>query len=208
MREIERLWRILQVGSCGSRTFPLIKKETMRLGIPNLWNLENHKGIPQGKYLEVRRNFRSVCLDQEYATTLPCKSVMSELSHLVTISPAPTWPKDWKSREGERRKVAEMDTSALPGRFPGPQQGRGKHWIGWIWDGADTWLTWTLKPRVIEWLEWLQGDAGNEDAVECGWWQPLQEDEPFHLCICYGLNLCVPQKFHMMKSWFPWLWHP
>ena len=119
----------------------------MRLGIPNLWNLENHKGIPQGKYLEVRRNFRSVRLDQEYATTLPCKSVMSELSHLITISPAPTWPKEWKSREGERRKVAEMDTSALPGRFPGPQQGRGKHWIGWIWDGADTWLTWTCETQ-------------------------------------------------------------
>ena len=25
-------------------------------------------------------------------------------------------------------------------------------------------------------MEWLQGDAGNEDAVECGWQQPLEED--------------------------------
>ena len=37
VRETERLWWLLQVGSCGSRTFPLIKKETMKLGIPNLW---------------------------------------------------------------------------------------------------------------------------------------------------------------------------
>ena len=102
---------------------------------------------PQGKYLLVRRNFSSVHLDQENARTLPCKSMMSELSLLVTVSPAPTWSKKWKSREGERRKVAEMDTSALPGRFPGPQQGRRRHWIGWIWDGADTWLIWTCETQ-------------------------------------------------------------
>ena len=104
--------------------------------------LENHQDTPQEKHLLVRGNFRSVRLDQGKATRAPCKSVMSELSHLVTIFPVSTWPKEWRSREGERRNVAEMDTSALPGRFPGPQQGRGKHWIGWIWHGADTWLTW------------------------------------------------------------------
>ena len=37
VRGTERLWWLLQVGSCGSRTFPLIKKETMKLGTPNLW---------------------------------------------------------------------------------------------------------------------------------------------------------------------------
>ena len=42
---------------------------------------------PQEKHLSVRRNFRSVHLDQEKATTAPCKSVMSELSHLVAIYP-------------------------------------------------------------------------------------------------------------------------
>ena len=40
-----------------------------------------------------------------------------------------------------------MDTTALPGRSPGPQHGRAKHWIGWIWDGADTWLTWTWETQ-------------------------------------------------------------
>ena len=29
------------------------------------------------------------------------------------------------------------------------------------------------KPRVMECVEWLQGDAGDEDAVESGWRQPL-----------------------------------
>ena len=67
--------------------------------------------------------------------------------HLITISPVPTWPDEWSSRVGERRYLAEMDTSALPGRFPGTQQGRGKRWIGWIWDGADTWLTWTYETQ-------------------------------------------------------------
>ena len=89
--------------------------------------LENHKDTPQGKRLSVRGNFRSVHLDQEKATTAPCKSVMSEFSHLVTIYLVPTWPKELRSREGERRDLAEMGTSALPSRFPGPQQGRGRH---------------------------------------------------------------------------------
>ena len=70
-----------------------------------------------------------------------------ELFHLITIYIVWIWPKEWRSREGERRNLAEMDTSALPGRFPGPQQGRGKHWIGWIWHGADTWLTWTCETQ-------------------------------------------------------------
>ena len=66
---------------------------------------------------------------------------------LVTIYPVPTWPQEWRSREGERRNLAEMDTSALPSRSPELQQGRGKHWIGWIWDGANTWLTWTWETQ-------------------------------------------------------------
>ena len=170
--------------------------------------LENHQDTPQGKHLSVRGNFRSVRLDQEKASTAPCKSVMSELSHLVTIYPDPTWPKEWRSREGEIRDLAEMDTSALPGRFPGPQQGRGKHWIGWIWDGADTWLTWTCETLSDRMIGMAARWCRKWGSVECGWRQPLQEDEPVHLCICYSLSLCVPQKFHMMKSWFPWLWHP
>lgn len=48
-------------------------------------------------------------------------------------------------------------------------------------------------------MEWLQDDAGDEDAVGVGD-DPWVEDEPVHLCICYGLKLCVPQKFHIMKS--------
>ena len=120
----------------------------MNLGIPNLWiSWKITRISPQEKHLLVRGNFRSVRLDQEKATTAACESVMSELSHLVTIYPVPTWPQEWRSREGARRKFAEMDTSALPGLSPGPQQGRGKHWIGWIWGGADTWLTWTWETQ-------------------------------------------------------------
>ena len=52
----------------------------------------------------------------------------------------------------------------------------------------------------MEGVEWLQGDAGNEDAVESGRRQPLEEDEPHHVSFCCGLNLCVPQKFRTMKS--------
>ena len=71
----------------GSRTFPLIKGN-YEFEDPQLVNvLENHKDTPQEKHLSVRRNFRSVHLDQEKATTAPCKSVMSELSHLVAIYP-------------------------------------------------------------------------------------------------------------------------
>ena len=70
-------------------------KGNYEFGDPQLVNvLENHKDTPQGTHLLVRRNFRSVRLDQENATTPPCKSVMSELSHVVTVSLAPTWPKE------------------------------------------------------------------------------------------------------------------
>ena len=73
---------------------------------------------------------------------------MSELSHLLTIYPVPPWPKEWRSREGERRNLAEMDTSVLPGRSPGPQQGRGIHWIGWIGDDAFELWCWRRLLRV------------------------------------------------------------
>ena len=127
--------------------FPWLKKK-YEVGDPQPVNvLENYKNTPQEKHLSVRGNFRSFHLNQQKATTAPCKSVMSELFPLVSIYPVPTWPKEWRSSEGGRRNLAEMDTSALPGRSPGPQQGRGKHWIGWIWDGADTWLTWTWETQ-------------------------------------------------------------
>ena len=65
-----------------------------------------------------------------------------------------------------------------------------------------------VKPRVTECMEWLQGDAENEDAVECGWRQPLEEDEASsHLYLQWSHNLC-PRKFHLMKSWFQSLWYP
>ena len=73
-----------------------------------------------------------------------------------------------KIQRGREKEPWKMDTSVFPGRFPGPQQGRGRHWIGWIWDGADIWLTGLVKPRVIECMEWLQGDAGNEDQWSVG----------------------------------------
>ena len=80
------------------------KKGNYKFGDPQLVNvLENHQDTPQGKHLSVRGNFRSVHLDQEKATTAPCKSVMSELSHLVTIYPVSTWPKEEdpeREREG------------------------------------------------------------------------------------------------------------
>ena len=196
-------------GTVGSRTFPLIKKETMTLGIPNLWMSWKITRIsPQEKHLSVRRNFRSVHLDQEKATTAPCKSVMSELSHLVAIYPVPTWPQEWRSREGERRNLAEMDTSALPGRSPGPQQGRGKQWVGWIWDGADTWLTWTwetqsdgMRGMAARWCRrWGCSGAWVTAAPGGGW-----ASSPVY--VLQTQPLCPPE-FHMMKSWFPCLWYP
>ena len=70
-------------------------KRNYEVGDPQLGNvLENHQDTPPGKHVSVRGNFRSVRLDQEKASTAPCKSVMSELSHLVTIYPDPTWPKE------------------------------------------------------------------------------------------------------------------
>ena len=133
--------------------FPWLKRKLWHWGSPTCECPGESQGSPNEKHLSVRGNFRSVHLDQEKATRAPWKSVMSELSHLVTIYPVPTWPKEWRSREGERRNLAEMDTSMLPGRSPGPQQGRGKHWIGWIWVGVETWLTWpceTQSDRMYE----------------------------------------------------------
>ena len=168
--------------------------------------LENHKDTPQGKCLSVRGNFRSVHLDQEKATTAPCKSVMSEFSHLVTIYLVPTWPKELRSREGERRDLAEMGTSALPSRFPGPQQGRGRHWIGWIWDGADTWLTWTCETQsdrmygmAARWCrKWGCSGVWVTTATGGGW-----AGSPLYLL---WSQPCIPQKFHMMKAWSPLFW--
>ena len=109
--------------------------------------LENHKDPPQEKHLSVRGNFRLVRLDQEKATTASCKSVMSELSHLLPSTLFQHDPRDWRTREWERRNLAEMDILMIPGKSPGPQQGRGKHWIDWIWDGVDTWLTWPCETQ-------------------------------------------------------------
>ena len=81
-------------------------KKKYEVGDHQLVNvLENQRDTPEEKHVSVRGNFRSVRLDQDKATTAPCKSVMSELSHLVTIYPVPTWPKEWRSREGERRNL-------------------------------------------------------------------------------------------------------
>ena len=50
------------------------------------------------------------------------------------------------------------------------------------------------KPRVIECMEWLQGDAENEDAVECGWRQPLEEDRGSScLYLLWSQPLCPPE---------------
>ena len=71
------------------------KKGNQEFGDPQLVNiLEYNQDTPQEKHLLVRGNFRSVRLDQEKATRAPCKSVMSELSHLITIYSDPTWPKE------------------------------------------------------------------------------------------------------------------
>ena len=172
--------------------FPWLQRKLWIWGSPTLNVLENHKDTPQGKHLSVRGNFRSVRLDQEKASTAPCKSVMSELSHLVTISPDPTWPKEWRSREGERRDLAEMDISAFRGRFPGPQQGRGEHWIGWIWDGADTWLTWTCETQseygMAAWWcrKWGCGGVWVTTATARGW-----ASSPLYLL--WSQSLCPPE---------------
>ena len=47
-----------------------------------------------------------------------------------------------------------------------------------------------VKPRVIECMEWLQGDAGNEDAVQCGWRQPLQDGANSCLYLLWSQILC------------------
>ena len=72
-----------------------------------------------------------------------------------------------------------MDTSMLPGRSPGPQQGRGKHWIGWIWDGVDTWLTWPCETQsdrmygvVARWCrKWGCSGVWVKTATGGGWSQ-------------------------------------
>ena len=51
-----------------------------------------------------------------------------------------------------------------------------------------------VKPRVTECMEQLQGDAENEDAVECGWRQPLEKDGAsscFYLL--WSQPLCPPE---------------
>ena len=70
--------------------FPWLKRKLRIWWYPTWKSWKNHKDIPQEKHLSVRENFRSVCLNQENATRAPCKSVMSELPHLVTIYPFPT----------------------------------------------------------------------------------------------------------------------
>ena len=105
--------------------FPWLKRKPWCWESPTCECHGKSQSTPQGKYLSVRGNFRLVHLGQERVTTAACKSVMSELSHLVTIYPVSTWPEEWRSREGERRNLAEMDTSALPGRSPGLSRGEG-----------------------------------------------------------------------------------
>ena len=43
-------------------------------------------------------------------------------------------------------------------------------------------------------MEFLQDDAGNEDAVECGWRQPLEEDgASSRFCLRWSQALCPPE---------------
>ena len=184
-------------GAVGSRTFPLIKKETMTLGIPNLWMSWKIKRIT----LKGNTCQSGAISDQSIWTK---RRLFPSHYHL----PCSNMAQGMKIQGGREKEPCRMDTSALPGRSPGPQQGRGKHWIGWIWEGADTWLTWTWETQsdgrcgmAARWCRrW--GCSGEWATTAPG------EDEPVHLCICCGLSLCVPQKFHMIKSWFPLLWHP
>ena len=85
--------------------FPWLKRKPWIWGSPTCECPGKSPDTPQEKYLLVRGHFRSVRLDQEKATRAPCKSVMSELSHLLTIFPVPTWPKEWRSREGDNRML-------------------------------------------------------------------------------------------------------
>ena len=186
--------------------FPWLKKKLWIWGSPTCECPGKSRGYPSRETLVSQGEFQiSPSGPREgYSSTMQVSDVRT--FPLVTIYPVSTWSKEWRSREGERRNLAEMDTSALPGRSPGPQQGRGKHWIGWIWDGADTWLTWTWETQSDgRWgmaARWCRrwGCSGEWVTTAPG------EDEPVHLCICCGLSLCVPQKFHMMKPWFSWLW--
>ena len=162
----------------------------------------------QGKHLSVRGNFTSVRLDQEKATTAPCKSVMSELSHLITIAPVPTWPKEWRSREGERRNLAKMETSTFPGRSPGPQQGRGKHWIDWIWDEVDTWLTWTCEIQsdrmygmAARWCRKWGGSGVWVTTATAG------GRASSHLYLLWSQHLCPPETSYDVIL-IPMVWHP
>ena len=52
-----------------------------------------------------------------------------------------------------------------------------------------------VKHRVTECMEWLQGDAENEDAVECGWRQQLEEDGTSSRLYPYGLNFVSTRNF-------------
>ena len=61
-----------------------------------------------------------------------------------------------------------------------------------------------VKPRVTECMKFLQDNAGNEDAVECGWRQTLEEDRaPLCLYLLQSQPLCHPE-ISMLKSWLPW----
>ena len=105
-------------GVVGARTFPQVKKETMLLSICNLWMSWKITRVPhKSDVCQSGGSCRSVSLNHEKATSAPHKSVMSELSHLITPCLLPTWPKEWRSRKGEKE-------SCINGHIcfpPGPQ---------------------------------------------------------------------------------------
>ena len=96
--------------------FPRLKKETMLVSICNLWMSWKITRVPQkSDVCQSGGNCRSVYLNHEKATSAPHKSVMSELSHLITPCLPPTWPKEWRSREGEKESCRNGHICFPPG---------------------------------------------------------------------------------------------
>ena len=121
---------------------------------------------------------------------------MSELSHLVSIYPVPPWPKEWRSREGERRNLAEMghiDASwKVPWASAGERETLNRLNMRWSWHLTDLAL---WNP------EWQNVWSGCKVMQKMGVQWGVREDgqrrrmEPAHVCVCDGLNLVSPGNF-------------
>ena len=183
-------------GVVGSRTFPLIKKETMNLGIPNLWiSWKITRISPQEKHLLVKGNFRSVCLDEEKATKAPISQWCQNFPILLqsTLFQHGQGMKIQRGRQKEPCRNGHICTSwSVPWASAGERETLNRLNMRWSWHLTDLdlgnpewWNAWNGYKVMQEMrMQWRVGD----DSPWGGWAR-----SPLYLV--WSQPLCFPRNF-------------